>query len=123
MKLTGKLSETYLPKFLKNQGLPETDQIKITIKHPSQGERELLSSDIRYLQSDRGTEIQVKTKHKELIESCVVSLINLETEMDGVISTGKALMQARDPRLSALIDELVVHIKANNELSEDSEKN
>ncbi len=123
MKLTGKLSETYTPKFMKNQSLPETDQIKITIKHPSQGERELLSSDIRYLQSDRGTEIQVKTKHKELIESCVISIIHLETEMDGNITTGKELMQARDPRLSALFDELVVHIKAHNELSEDSEKN
>lgn len=123
MKLTGKLRETYLPKFMKNLELPQAEQITIQIKHPSQGERELLSSDIRYLQSDRGTEIQVKTKHKELIESCVVSLNHLETETDGNITTGKELMQARDPRLSALIDELVVYIKANNELMESAEKN
>jgi len=43
--------------------------------------------------------------------------------MDGKITSGKALMQARDPRLSELIDELVVHIKASNELTESDEKN
>jgi hypothetical protein len=123
VKLTGKLQETYQPKFMENRNQLESEQISIQIKHPSHAERELLTNDIRYRQSESGTEITVKTRHKELIETCVLSITNLETETDGIITSGKELMRSRDPRLSELIDELVVFIKSSNQLTEEGEKN
>jgi hypothetical protein len=123
VKLTGKLQETYQPKFMENRNQLESEQISIQIKHPSHAERELLTNDIRYRQSENGTEITVKTRHKELIETCVLSITNLETETDGIITSGKELMRSRDPRLSELIDELVVFIKSSNQLTEEGEKN
>jgi hypothetical protein len=123
VKLTGKLKETYQPKFMENRNQLESQQISIQIKHPSHAERELLTNDIRYRQSENGTEITVRTKHKELIETCVLSITNLETETDGIITSGKELMRSRDPRLSELIDELVVFIKSSNQLTEEGEKN
>ena len=123
MRLTGKLSEIYIPTFMGNRELPESEQIQVKINHPTQATRDLLSSDLTYRQSEAGTEIKVKTKHRELIETCVGTIKNLETDMDGRIENGLLLMQSRDPRLSMLIDELVVQIKSKNEITEQAEKN
>jgi hypothetical protein len=123
VRLTGILNESFIPTFRENLSQPKSEQISIRVKHPTHAERELLTNDIRYRQSESGTEITVKTRHKELIETCVTAISNLETDMDGIMGSGKELMQARDPRLSELIDELVVYIKTSSLLSEDGKKN
>ena len=123
MKLTGKLSSMFIPTFLKNQELPQSEQIKVELKYPTHEQREILQSEISYVQRKSGTEVKVKTNHAQIIDLCVGKITNLETEEDGVIADGKALLQARDPRLEPLLNELVVEVKRHTLLSEEDEKN
>jgi len=123
VKLTGKLSETFIPKFRGNQDQPESEQIRVQIQHPTLEDRELLSSDITYKDGQNGPEIQVKTKHCKIVGKCVGTVENLETAVDGKIESGKALIAARDPRLEGLVEEIALYIKNTNTLDEVAEKN
>lgn len=123
MKLTGKLKGRYVPTFMENLKLPKSEQIQVEIKYPTHEQREILKSEVSYLQGKAGTEIKVKTNHADVIRTCVGSITGLETEIDGEIPDGRALLAAKDPRLEPLIEELVVEIRKQTVLEEDQEKN
>lgn len=123
MVLTGKLKETYIPRFLNNTELEENEQIQTQILHPTLEDRELLASDIIYKDGQSGPEIQVKTKHCKIVKKCIGKIENLETRMDGKIHSGKELSTAKDPRLEPLIEELALYIKKENVLEGEGEKN
>ena len=123
MKLTGSLSGTYIPTFKNNQDLPKNEQMSVKINYPTHEMREMLKSEISYVQANGNTEIKVKTNHAQVIRSCIGNITNLETEIDGLITDGKALLEARDPRLEPLIEELVVEVRRQSILEEEGEKN
>ncbi len=123
MRLTGVLQTKYVPKFLGNRELPITEQVEVEIKHLTHGEREMLKSDISYIQKEGGVEVKVRTRHADLIKLGVLSISGLSTEADGDICTGKELLEAKDHRLGDLIDELVAELKTQSELSDDRKKN
>lgn len=123
MKLTGSLSGTYIPTFKNNQELPKNEQMSVKINYPTHEMREILKSEISYVQANGNTEIKVKTNHAQVIRSCIGSITNLETEIDGLITDGKTLLEARDPRLEPLIEELVVEVRRQSILEEEGEKN
>lgn len=93
------------------------------MKYPTHEQRELLRSEVSYIQGKSGTEIKVKTNHTDVIRSCVGKITNLETDTDGPITSGEDLLAAKDPRLEGLIDELVAEAKSQTILTEESEKN
>lgn len=123
MKLTGKLKSRYIPAFMKNQELPPSEQISVELKYPTHEQREMLKSEVSYVQGKSGTEIKVKTNHAEVVKLCVGTITGLETEIDGSIPDGSALLAAKDPRLTDLIDELVVEVRRQTILTEENEKN
>lgn len=123
MKLTGSLKGSYIPTFKDNQRLPKSEQIAVKINYPTHEMREILKSEISYVQTNAHTEIKVKTNHAQVIRSCVGTITNLETDIDGAIPDGKALLASRDPRLEPLIEELVVEIRRQTILEEEDEKN
>lgn len=109
MNIRTKSESTYVPKFNGNRSLPEAEQVKVELEHPTikQWER---------LQGQSGLDTI------GLIEGYVRRIRNLQNNGEEITS-GKELVQCRRGAFADLAAELFIHLASVNRMTEEQEKN
>lgn len=111
MRIESLAPETFVPKWKKNQDLPENEQMKVTVQFPSSEEYEPYGS-----QAGKPVDaIGVVKKFTKQIDAFEI--------VGKVVTTGEELVSQPHYLVSGLVTEIFLYIAAGSEIGAEREKN